>query len=225
LIIFARSMLTAAELDSIRGDLANAPYVAGATTAGGAARAVKANQQADPKSPAYERAAQRVNTAFLRNAMLRTALLPANVTTVMFNRYGQQMQYGPHVDSPLMGTMGNLLRADIAITVFLSDPDSYQGGELTVKSAEGKETRYKEDAGTAVAYPANSLHHVTPVTSGVRNAAILWVQSLVRDSAKRELLWDLERAQRDLYEQQGRTPIFEAVHRSQTNLIRMWADV
>jgi PKHD-type hydroxylase len=225
LITFVRNMLTPAELQSVREGLARASWVAGAGTAGGAARAVKHNQQVDLASPAYEHVAETVRVAFMRNATLRTALLPVNLTGIMFNRYGQGMQYGPHVDSPLMGTMGNLLRADIAITLFLSDPGSYQGGELTVEEGGGKHTCFKEDAGTAVAYPANSIHHVTPVTSGVREAAVIWVQSLVRDAAKRQLLWDLERAQRAIYEQQGRTETFEAVHRSQTNLLRMWAEL
>ncbi|MEO6798734.1 MAG: Fe2+-dependent dioxygenase [Rhodanobacter sp.] len=225
LITFVPNVLTAEELGKIRTGLKSARYVEGVTSAGGAAREVKNNQQVASDNPQYEGLADIVRGAFTRNAMLWTALLPASVTRVIFNHYGQAMQYGPHVDSPLMGTMGDLLRVDIAVTLFLSDPSSYAGGELTVRNGGGAEQTFKEAAGSAIAYPANSVHHVTPVTGGARDAAILWVQSLVRDPAKRELLWDLDRAQRDLYGREGRTATFEAVSRSHANLLRMWADV
>lgn len=199
-------------------------FVEGASTAGGAAREVKRNQQLPPGTRQYEQLADIMRAAFQRNTTIQSALLPASGTRVVFNRYDKGMEYGAHVDAPLMGVMGNLLRADIAITLFLSDPESYVGGELTIKVGENLSHKFKEAAGSAVAYPANSLHHVTPVCEGRRDAAIWWVQSLVRDPARRDLLWDLENAQQDIYNREGRSKAFEAVNRSHKNLMRMWAN-
>lgn len=225
MIVCIPDVLTAQELGTIRAELANASYVDGATTANGAARSVKQNQQIAPDSANYERLADLVRQAFLRNATLQAALLPALASKVIFNRYAQGMQYGPHVDAPVMGGVGNSLRCDIAITLFLSDPRSYAGGELVTHASGGFEYEFKLDAGAAIAYPANTLHHVAPVTRGVRDAAIIWVQSLVREPARRELLWELECARRDIFGRDGKTPTFEAVSRSHANLLRMWAGV
>jgi PKHD-type hydroxylase len=135
------------------------------------------------------------------------------------------MEYGPHVDAPVMGGVGNALRSDIAMTVFLDDPRSYEGGELVAHSSGGLACEFKLEAGHAVTYPANTLHQVKPVLKGARNAAVLWVQSLVRDPAKRELLWDLENAKRNIFEREGKSAAFDAVSRSRANLLRMWAEV
>src|SRR5699024_3975340 len=109
--------------------------------------------------------------------------------------------------------------------LFLSDPGSYEGGELSVMLGDGATLTFKGPAGSAIAYPANTLHHVTPVRKGVRDAAILWTQSLVRDPAKREILADLKRAEQDIYSRDGRSDVFEAVFRSHSNLMRMWAEL
>ncbi|HEX7341256.1 MAG TPA: Fe2+-dependent dioxygenase [Rhodanobacteraceae bacterium] len=225
MINFIRPLLTPDEVHALRSGLETATWVDGTTTAGGVARSLKNNQQVDYNHAGYARMADIVRTAFWRNSDLRAAVLPAFVTQAMFNRYGPGMQYGPHVDMPLMGHPGDMLRTDVAITVFLSNPDSYSGGELTVVNADGTTFKFKEAAGAAVAYPANSLHHVTPVTQGARCAAILWVQSMVRDPARRELLWDLEQARQDIRASEGNSATFEAVNRSHMNLLRMWADV
>jgi PKHD-type hydroxylase len=224
LIICTPNVLTAEELGTIRAELESAPFVDGATTAGWSAREVKKNQQIDLNTEVYARMAEIVRAAFLRNGMLQAALLPAATTQVLFNRYGVGMQYGPHVDAPLMGGMGSAVRSDIAITVFLSDPKSYAGGELVVHTS-GMGYEFKLEAGAAIAYPANTLHHVNPVTQGVRNAGIIWVQSQVRDPAKRELLWDLENAKRQIFGREGKSATFDVVSRSHANLLRMWADV
>lgn len=225
MITLVPDVLVADELAALRRGIEAARFVEGATTAGGAAREVKKNQQIPTNTKEYERLADIVRGGFVRNTTLQGALLPASVTRVMFNRYAEGMEYGPHIDIPLMGVMGNMLRTDVSMTLFLSDPDSYEGGELTIIQGGGATYRFKEQAGSAITYPSNSLHHVTPVTRGVRDAAVFWVQSLVRDPARREILWDLERAQQELYKREGRTPEFEAVNRSRANLLRMWADV
>lgn len=223
-IVCVPDVLTAQELATIRGLLSSTPYVDGASSAGWSAREVKHNQQADLNSAGYAQMAQIVGDAFQRNGLLQTALMPSAVTHALLNRYGVGMQYGPHVDAAVMGGVGNAVRTDIAITLFLSAPTEYDGGELTIYTG-GMGAEFKLDAGAAIAYPANTLHHVKPVTRGARNAAILWVQSQVRDPARRELLWDLFNAKQQIHSREGKSATFDAVSKSHANLVRMWADV
>lgn len=212
------------ELAAIRSKLQGASFIDGAVTAGWSAREVKRNLQVTAGTAEYEQIARVVREAFMRSGELQTALLPAEATPVLFNRYGQGMEYGPHVDAPVMGSMSNAIRSDIAITIFLSDPRSYDGGELTV-FMNGIGSQFKLEAGAAIAYPANTLHHVTPVTRGVRDAAILWVQSQIRDPAQREILWDMENAKHLTFKREGKSQTFDLISKSRANLIRMWAEI
>lgn len=223
LIICAPNVLTAEELGAIRNELRGASYVDGASTAGWSAREVKKNLQVAINTESLTKLQETVRNAFLRSAELQASLLPFSVTQALFNRYDVGMTYGLHVDSALMGGLGNSVRSDVAITVFLSDPDTYDGGELVVK-VNGLECKFKLEAGSVIAYPANSLHQVTPVTRGARYAAVIWVQSLVRDASKRELLWDLDNAKRQIFGKEGKSVTFDAISRSHANLLRMWAD-
>lgn len=224
MIVCIPNVLNAEELRTITSRLDTATFVDGATTAGWSAKDVKRNQQIALDSPVYEPLADLVRAAFQRSGLLQAALLPAIASRVLFNRYAVGQTYGAHVDAPIMGGIGSALRTDIAITIFLRDPKSYAGGELVTHASGGMEYQFKLEAGGAIAYPANTLHHVSPITSGVRDAAIIWVQSLVRDPARRELLWDLECAKRDIYGREGKTQTFDAVSRSHANLLRMWAE-
>ncbi|MEP6908123.1 MAG: Fe2+-dependent dioxygenase [Pseudoxanthomonas sp.] len=224
MILCVPAVLGPDELVAIKSRLESAPFTDGAATAGWSAREVKRNLQLTLGTPAYEQIARIVRESFMRNGELQTALLPAAATQVLINRYGQSMEYGPHVDAPVMGSMSNAVRSDIAITIFLSDPRSYDGGELTV-FMNGVGSQFKLEAGAAIAYPANTLHRVTPVTRGARDAAIFWVQSQVREPAQRELLWDLDNAKRQIFNREGKSPIFDAISKSHANLLRMWADV
>lgn len=224
MIVCALNVLTAEELRTIHGELRTAPFVDGSTTAGWSARGVKKNQQVDINSDSHARLGDVVREAFMRSPMLQAATLPFALTQALFNRYEGGMEYGAHVDAPIMGGVGTAVRTDVAITVFLSDPGSYDGGELMMNTS-GMEYAFKLDAGAAIAYPANTLHHVTPVTRGARYAAIIWVQSQVRDAAKREVLWDLNNVKGQLFNREGKSATFDAVSRSHANLLRMWADV
>jgi PKHD-type hydroxylase len=211
------------DLAAIQSRLQGIAFADGAGSAGWSAREVKRNLQVTPGTPEYEQIARIVREAFMRNGELQAALLPAMATPVLFNRYGQGMEYGPHVDAPIMGVMSSAVRSDVAITIFLSDPRSYDGGELTMLMS-GANSAFKLEAGAAIAYPANTLHHVTPVTRGARDAAVIWVQSQIRDPAKRELLWDMETAKRLTFEREGKSPAFDLISRSRANLVRMWAE-
>lgn len=224
MIVCAPNVLAADELRALRSELEGAAFVDGAVTAGWSAREVKKNLQVNAGSDQLARMQTIVRNAFLRNGLLQASILPSAMTQVLFNRYDVGMQYGPHVDAAVMGSMGGAVRSDVAITVFLSEPQSYAGGELVVHS-QGMEGRFKLEAGAAIAYPANSLHHVAPVTQGTRYAAIIWVQSQVRDPARRELLWDLENAKRQIFGREGKSATFDAVSKSHANLLRMWTEV
>lgn len=224
MILCVPNVLSVDELSGIRAELQKASFVDGASTAGWSARGVKKNLQLALGTSGYERLAESVLDAFLRSEILQAGLLPVANTQVLFNRYGQDMHYGPHVDAPVMGGMGSAVRTDIAITVFLSEPRTYDGGELVIYTS-GLGSQFKLDAGSVIAYPANTLHNVNPVTRGTRDAAIIWVQSQVRDPARRELLWDLANAKRQIFSREGKTPTFDAISKSHANLLRMWAEL
>ena len=156
----------------------------------------------------------------LHNEVFRLAVRPKALTPLLFSRYETGMHYGSHVDDALMGGM----RTDVSFTLFLSAPKSYAGGELTIESASGEDS-FKLDAGSLVAYPATSLHHVADVTRGTRLAAVGWARSFIRDPARRELLFDLDTARRQLFAREGKSAEFDLVSRSLANLLRMWAEV
>ena len=144
---------------------------------------------------------------------------PKALTPLMFSRYEKGMQYGSHVDDALMQGM----RVDVAFTLFLSDPESYRGGELIIESAAGGDG-VKLPAGSLIAYPATSLHRVADVTRGERLAAVGWARSFIRDPAQRELLFDLDTARRTLFAREGKSAEFDLLSKSLANLVRMWAD-
>lgn len=142
--------------------------------------------------------------------------------SLLFSRYGVGMAYGRHIDNALMGGK-QLRRSDLSFTVFLSDPDTYTGGELVIEGPDN-ETSYRLAAGSAIVYPANTLHRVDPVISGERLVAVGWVQSLIRDAEQREILFDLDTVKRTLFAQDGKTDAFDLVSKTMANLLRKWAE-
>lgn len=209
----------ASAVAAVSTELSGLKFADGARSAGWHAREVKRNEQI--RHPAL---AERVLGALRSHALFQAAALPLRIGTPLFSRYTEGMSYGNHVDNALMPQSGQTLRSDMALTLFLSDPADYEGGELVLELHDG-DRRYKLPAGQAVLYPATTLHRVEPVTRGVRLAAVLWVQSFVRDPGQREILFDLDRARRQLWERSGRrtTPEFELVSKSYANLLRRWA--
>jgi PKHD-type hydroxylase len=135
------------------------------------------------------------------------------------------MKFGQHVDGGVRihPHDGRKLRTDISATLFLSDPDSYDGGELVIESASGEDA-VKLAAGSLLAYPSTTLHHVAPVTRGVRLAAVGWARSLIRDAARREMLFDLDTARRQLFAREGKSAEYDLVSKSLANLMRMWVE-
>jgi PKHD-type hydroxylase len=158
-----------------------------------------------------------------RHPVFQAAVLPHKVATPFYARYSPGMGYGDHVDDPVMGP-GPRYRSDVALTVFLNEPDSYAGGELTIRTSFGAHS-VKYAAGDAVLYPASSVHRVAPVTAGERLVAVLWAQSLVRDPARRELLYELGQAREALLREQPEADETRRVDYAYVNLLRMWAEV
>jgi PKHD-type hydroxylase len=147
-----------------------------------------------------------------------------HAATPLYIRYQAGMEYGDHLDDPIMGGGGVMYRSDVAVTVFLNAPGEYDGGELVIRGATG-EQRIKLPAGDAVLYPAGTIHHVAPVTRGERLVAVTWVQSVVRDPAKRELLYGLNLAREKLLASAPGAEETAQVNAAYMNLIRMWSDL
>lgn len=218
--LILENVLDAPALDAIRAALAKASYAEGTSTAGWYARGAKNNLQTNS-----EPLAEVVHRALLRHRHFRSATQPNVILPPTFSRYVQGMAYGSHVDEAIMGTERATVRTDIAITLFLSDPATYDGGELVVETYTGR-TKFKLPAGHAILYPATSTHHVAPVARGERLAAVMWVQSLVREAAKREILFDLDSLRKTLWQNAGqaKSPESDIAARTYANLLRMWAE-
>jgi len=219
MLLVINDVLTADDIAKVTDRMAVLRFVDGATTAGWHAKLVKNNQQIDRTHPDYATLNKAVTDAIMRNGTFRMAARPRHVTPLLFSRYRDGMEYGTHVDDPLMYN----LRSDISFTLFLSDPASYDGGEL-VMEANGGEQAYKPKAGQMIIYPSTTLHRVTPVTKGDRLAAVGWCQSYIREADKREILYDLDVARRGIFEKEKKSREFDLMSRCHANLMRMWAD-
>jgi PKHD-type hydroxylase len=223
MLLIIRGVLKPDELALARSWLADAPFVDGKLSAGAAARRVKANEERD-RGAGVERLDRLVMGALSRHPAYRNGALPLHAASPLYARYRPGMTYGEHLDDPIMGTEGVLYRSDVAVTVFLSEPEAYDGGELVVRTAAGEQS-VKESAGDAVLYPASTIHQVSPVTRGERLVAVTWVQSLVRDPARRELLYGLNLAREKLLAAAPEAEETAQVNAAYLNLIRMWSDL
>ncbi|MDH5221747.1 MAG: Fe2+-dependent dioxygenase [Betaproteobacteria bacterium] len=224
MLLIVPAILKPDELALARSWLAEAPFVDGKLSAGAAARRVKENEERDRNAADVERLDRLVMGALARHPAYRNGALPLHAASPLYARYRPGMTYGEHLDDPIMGTGGVLYRSDVAVTVFLSDPGAYDGGELVIRTAAGEHS-VKEAAGDAVLYPASTIHHVNPVTRGERLVAVTWVQSLVRDPARRELLYGLNLAREKLLAAAPEAEETAQVNAAYLNLIRMWSDL
>jgi PKHD-type hydroxylase len=217
-------VLKADELALVRAWLAGAHFVDGRLSAGLAARRVKSNQELEAGAPDLERLNRVVMGSLARHPVYRGGALPLHAASPLYARYRPGMTYGDHLDDPIMGTDGVMYRSDVAVTVFLNAPQEYDGGELVIRTSAGEQA-VKLPAGDAVLYPAGSMHHVSPVTRGERLVAVTWVQSLVRDAARRELLYGLNLAREKLLASAPGAEETAQVNAAYMNLIRMWSDL
>jgi len=208
-------------LASIAAAIDGATFEDGALTAGWAAQGVKRNRQLAAGSPAQADIQQRVQGALQANELFTSAALPRALSPILVSQTLPGMGYGNHIDNAVMGAPP--IRTDLAFTLFLSPPDSYDGGELVVDDSQG-EQGWKLASGAMLLYPATTLHRVEAVTRGVRHVAAGWVQSLVRDPRIREMLFDLDAVRRALFSQAGRGSEFNLLQKTYSNLLRLHAE-
>ncbi len=217
-------VLNSAQLGKIDEVLADASFVDGKLTAGMAARRVKNNQEMRQDPQPMQLLIRIIMSSLGENPAFRSAALPHRVADPIVARYEPGMTYGDHVDDPIMGSSGPRFRTDVSMTLFLRDPQTYDGGELVIRTSFG-DKKVKLNAGDAVVYPSASVHHVAEVTRGERLVALTWIQSYVRDAARRELLYDLDQAREHLLKTDPDAETTKGVDRSYVNLLRMWADL
>lgn len=217
-------VLNAEQLQMFREELGKAEWSDGRGSAGYLARQVKENQQLPDDHPVGRKLAEVILNSLRGNELFTAAALPLKMVPPMFNRYDQTQNYGRHVDGSIRPLKGGMrVRTDLSATLFLSNPADYDGGELVIEDTFGAR-RVKLAAGDMVLYPGTSVHSVTPITRGQRFAAFFWIQSMVREDAKRVLLLELDRAiqkvARDTPQQTATTDLAGVYH----NLLRLWAD-
>lgn len=221
-MVIIRQLLCKAQVTSFIDNLSHAPWLDGKGTAMGMAASVKQNAQANPDDANIKQLANQLLSIFGAHPQLVSAALPHRIFPPCFNRYSKGETYGFHVDAAIMRLPNSqdVLRSDMSMTTFLSDPDTYQGGELVIQTEFG-EQRIKGQAGDAVLYQSSSLHKVTPVTKGQRLAAITWMQSLVPNAPIRDTLYQLDQSIQTL----GQNPNIDReeldrLHHVYHNLIR-----
>ena len=224
MLLQLENVLDATKLTNIREMLTKVTFVNGKHSAGHAANRVKNNEEMKQGTQQAEYLDHLLMGSLAENADFRSSALPYRVAQPVFARYTQGMQYGNHVDDPIMGGGAEKFRTDVSITVFLNEPEDYDGGELIISTSFG-EKAVKLPAGSAVIYPSSSIHRVAEITRGERLAAIVWLQSMVRDPAQRELLYELDQARNTLLTSKPDAPETKQVDHSYVNLLRMWSEV
>ena len=215
-------VLSDAEVAHIHRVFASVPAVSGSTTAVGLAAAVKFNEQLPIVHPEVQACARLVLDALKRHPVFHHTAFPRRAFPPLFNRYTAGMRYGEHVDNAILLSPAQM-RTDVAVTLFLSDPASYDGGELVISTGD-EERQIKLPAGALIAYPPYFLHRVAPVTRGVRLAAITWVESMIRDPERRRLLQQMDRAMGALHARHGDNDELHVLNNSYHTLVRMWAE-
>ena len=225
MIVTIDPLLDAGELTTARSLLASASWSDGRITAGTQAAQAKNNRQLAEDEPNVAPLRRLVLQALSRSAMFFAAALPLKILPPFFNRYADEANaYGAHVDGAMrQAPDGSYVRTDLSATLFLSDPDSYDGGELLIDDTFGTH-RLKLPAGSLVLYPSSSVHQVTPVTRGERLASFLFMQSMVRDEGRRRLLYDMDMALLSLRASVGETAAVVQLTGTYHNLLRQWAD-
>ena len=215
------------DVAEIRSVMDEADWEDGRSTAGSQSALVKQNEQLPPAGETARRLGERVLRALAANPLFMSAAIPLRIFPPLFNRYGEGHRFGTHVDNAVRGDhlTGMRIRTDLSVTLFLSEPEDYDGGELVVEDFYGSH-EVKLPAGDLVLYPATSLHMVTPITRGRRVASFFWLQSMIRDNQARTLIFDLDTAIQNLAARLGRddeeTVRLTGIYH---NLIRTWAEV
>jgi len=220
-----RGVLESQQAAAIRSELEKADWGDGRVTAGYLSRAVKANAQLPEDHPVTRRLGERVMDALDRCELFIAAALPLKIVPPLFNRYGEGQTYGRHVDGGIRPVPGRpqRVRTDLSATLFLSPPESYDGGELIVEEGGGAQA-FKLDAGDMLLYPADRVHRVAPVTRGARLASFFWIQSIVRGQERRSILFQLDNGLRQLGRDIPDHPALVEMMGVYHNLLRQWGD-
>lgn len=214
------NVLSPEDVERVRKELAEVTYGDGRKTAHGHAKTVKNNRQAPSEDPRVQALSKFVREAMTRNKVFEVYVRPRRWSKLLFNAYTGGEQYGMHIDKAIMGSDAErLIRTDLSFTLFLSDPESYDGGELVIEGAEGEQAA-KLPAGAMVIYPTGRLHRVEPVTRGERLACVGWIQSLIPRGDEREILFDIARVRAALPEGDLRL----LLDKSLAQLLRLWGD-
>ena len=226
MIVAIPNVLTATQVAEARALLANAEWIDGRATAGHQGARVKDNLQLPVAHPVARQVGEMILKALSQNSLFMASALPLHILPPMFNRYTGGQQFGTHVDGSIRtvpGT-GHRLRTDLSCTLFFAEPSEYDGGDLVIHDTYGTKS-VKLPAGHMILYPATSLHHVTPVTRGERLCSFFWIQSMIREDAKRSLLFDLDvgiqRLGADHPTHASNVQLAGVYH----NLLRLWAEM
>ncbi|HEY7501968.1 MAG TPA: Fe2+-dependent dioxygenase [Vicinamibacterales bacterium] len=226
MLLHVPSVLTREQVSQARGVLDRAPWIDGRATAGAQSSRAKHNLQLPEDGPLARELGEVILAALQRSPLFMSAALPLKVYPPMFNKYSGGHSFGSHVDNAIRQVPGtpHRVRTDLSATLFLIEPDEYEGGELVVEDTYGVHS-VKLPAGDMVLYPSTSLHHVTPVTSGARVASFFWIQSLVRDDARRTLLFDMDTAIQRLVRDAPDHPSAVQLTGVYHNLLRQWSEL
>lgn len=224
MLLHIPALLTAEEVREARALLDAAPWEDGRRTAGHRAQGVKRNEQLPADRPEAQKLGAMIGDRLARNPTFMAAALPLRVMPPRFNRYTGEGHYGNHVDNAIFPVPGTNIsvRSDVSMTVFFSEPDEYDGGELIIQDTFGEQV-VKLPAGDAVLYPGSSLHRVTPVTRGARLASFLWTQSLVPQAHRRRMLYDLDLAIQALSSDHPEHDAVDTLTNVYHNLLREWS--
>lgn len=217
--------MTPDQVRQCRAALEKADWHDGRETAGDLAVRVKANRQLAPDDPLVQQLGDFILECLGKSDRFMAAALPLKVLPPRFNRYEDGGAYGNHVDNAIFSVPGtpHRIRSDISATLFFSESDEYDGGELVIEDSYGSHT-VKLPAGHLVLYPGTSLHRVNPVTKGVRLASFFWVQSLVREDSRRALLWELDEAIRQVRSENAESEAAPKLMAVYHNLLRDWSN-
>lgn len=217
-------VLNSNQLQHIQKILNQSHFVDGKLSAGKHAKRVKNNEELSSNDRMLNELNNLVMGSLVQNKTYQDAAFPHRIATAFYARYGKGMAYGDHIDDPIMGPAGATYRTDVSITVFLNEPDEYEGGELSINTSFGTQ-KFKLPAGHAIMYPSGTLHHVAEVTKGERLVAVTWCQSMIRDPAKRELLYNLNQARESLMQKDPNGVETAQVDTTYINLVRMWSEL
>ena len=224
MLVTIPKVLNKEDISVIQDLMATANFHQGSTSAGSEAKRVKNNHEMFISEIETQRLNNLVMGKLVQNPDYIAAAFAAKIAAPYYAKYSEGMSYGNHVDDPIMGPANQRYRSDISITIFLNEPDAYDGGELVISTAFG-EQKVKLNAGDAVLYPSSSTHQVAEVTRGERLVAVTWLQSTIRDPAKREILYNLSKARETLIKTSAGSQELELLSNGYVNLLRMWSEV